>query len=170
MCNKTLAHGVTTVCSKVRPECHAPSGYSVKDYSAKLASTGIAPRDRMRDMILGFWETQGVARYVTGGKGGGGRWQVRDLVNGGAEWLPLADGTEWGSGRAQVAEFSHIVSTNNGGAWCACNLLPESGATNAARGDVNVTTLSPSARALLAAWPAYWTKHYARKASLARLS
>lgn len=168
MCNATLAHGVTSVCSTVRPECHAPSGFTVRDYSAKPAANGIAPRDRQRDVILRFWESQGVARWQNGGAGGGGRWLVRDMVNGGDVWLPLAGQSD--AGRADVAEFSHVRSADNGGAWCACNLLPESGAVNAARGNSNVTTLSPSATAVLAAWPAWWAKHEARKASLARLA
>lgn len=168
MCNSTLAHGVTSVCSTVRPECHAPSGFTVRDYSAKPAANGIAPRDRMRDVILAFWESQGVARWQNGGAGGGGRWLVRDMVNGGDVWLPLAGQSD--AGRADVAEFSHVISANNGGAWCACNLLSESGAVNAARGDSNITTLSPSALAVLRGWPAWWRKHEARKASLARLA
>lgn len=161
------AMGITTVKSAHRVECHAPSGYSVRDYSGKPASTGISPRDRMRDIILAFWEEQGVAVYRTGGAGGGGRWYVRDMVNGGDTFYPLA--TQGEGDRADRWEFSHVRSTDNGGAWCACNLLPEVGAFNAARGSANVTTLSPSARAVLAAWPAYWHKHVARKASLARL-
>lgn len=162
MCQTSTAHGVVTVCSSVRPECHAPSGYTVRDFSGANGA-----RDRQRDMILAFWEAQGVARWQNGGAGGGGRWLVRDLVNGGAEWLPLA--TREAVGRADVAEFSHIRAAANGGAWCACNLLPESGATNAARGDRDIRDLSPSARALLAAWPAWWRENIARKASLARL-
>ena len=161
------AIGVTTVKSASRVECHAPSGFTVRDYSAKPAANGIAPRDRMRDVILSFWESQGVARWQCGGAGGGGRWMVRDMVNDGAEWLPLAGQGE--GMRADRAEFSHIRSACNGGAWCACNLLPENGAVNAARGDANVSTLSPSARAVLAAWPAYWRKYVARKASKARV-
>lgn len=162
------AQGVTTVKSSHRVECHAPSGYTVRDYSAKPAANGIAPRDRMRDIILAFWEAQGVARYVTGGAGGGGRWMMRDMVNGGDAWLPMAGQSD--AGRADVAEFSHVKSARNGGAWCACNMLPESGAVNAARGDANVSDLSPSARAVLAAWPMWWRENVARKASLARLS
>lgn len=161
------AIGVTTVASASRVECHAPSGFTVRDYSGKPAANGVAPRDRQRDVILAFWESQGVARWQNGGAGGGGRWMVRDMVNDGSAWMPLADGTM--TGRADAAEFSHIRSARNGGAWCACNLLPESGAVNAARGDVNVTELSPAAEAVLAAWPAWWTANVARKASLARL-
>ena len=157
------AQGVTTVNSSTRPECHAPSGYSVKDYSGANGA-----RDRQRAMILAFWEAQGVARWQGDiANGGGSRWYVRDMVNGGDTWLPIARQGE--DSRADRAEFSHVRSTANGGAWCACNLLPESGATNAARGDSDVSDLSPSARALLAAWPTWWRANVARKASLARL-
>lgn len=161
------AIGVTTVASAHRVECHAPSGYTVRDYSGKPAANGIAPRDRQRDVILAFWESQGVARWQNGGNGGGGQWLVRDMVNGGDTWLPLARLGE--SDRADRAEFSHVRAAQRGGAWCACNLLPEVGALNAARGDANVTALSPGARAVLAAWPAWWRENSARKASLARL-
>lgn len=156
------AMGVTTVASATRVECHAPSGFTVRDFSGANGA-----RDRQRDMILRFWESQGVARYRTGGAGGGGAWYVRDVVNGGAEWLPLA--TRDSVGRADCAEFSHVRSAERGGAWCACNLLPENGATNLARGGVNMSNLSPSARALLAAWPSWWRENVARKASLKRL-
>ena len=168
MCNMTLAHGVVTVCSTDRPECHAPSGYTVRDYSGKATSAGISPRDRQRDMILAFWHSQGIAEFRTGGASGGGRWYVRDMVNDGGTWLPLASRGE--EGRADTAEFSHIRSAANGGAWCACNLLPECGAINAARGVANITTLPMAARAVLAAWPAWWRVNAARKASLARVS
>jgi hypothetical protein len=90
------------------------------------------------------------------------------VLNGGAEWLPLA--TRDSAGRADVAEFSHVRSAAHGGAWCGCNLLPETGSVNLARGDANVTTLPPSARAVLAAWPSWWRENAARKASLARLA
>lgn len=164
MCETTTAHGVTTVCSDVRPECHAPSGYSVRDYSGANGA-----RDRQRDMILAFWEVQGVARWQGDiANGGGSRWYVRDMVNGGDKWLPIARQGE--DSRADRAEFSHVRSTANGGAWCACNLLPESGAVNAARGDADMTDLPASARALLAAWPEWWKTNVARKASLARLA
>ena len=166
MCGyKNLAHGVTTVCSTQRPECHAPSGFKVNDYSGANGA-----RDRMRDMILAFWESQGMAEWRNGGAGGGGRWYVRDNAQGGAEWLPLADATT--AGRADVAEFSHVRSARNGGAWCACGLVAESGAVNLARGDrdMSAADLSPAWRACLAAWPAYYRANVARKASLARLS
>lgn len=156
------AHGAMTVCSSVRPECHAPSGYSVKSFSGANGA-----RARQRDMVLAFWESQGVARWQNGGAGGGGRWLVRDVVNGGAEWLPLAGAGE--TDRADRAEFSHVRSAANGGAWCGCGLLPESGAVNAARGDADMTDLSPSARALLVAWPTWWAENAARPASLKRL-
>lgn len=163
MCDMTLAHGPASVCSTVRPECHAPSGYSVRDYSGANGA-----RDRQRDMILAFWEAQGWAMWRNGGAGGGGRWYVRDAAQGGAEWLPLAGRDD--AGRADVAEFSHVRSAANGGAWCACNLLPECGAVNAARGDADMSDLPMSARALLAAWPEWWRENVARKASLARLA
>lgn len=162
------ATGHACVASESRMECHAPSGYSVNDYSGKPAANGVAPRARQRDIILGFWESQGVARWRNGGAGGGGAWFARDMVNGGDAWLPLAGKAD--AGRADVAEFSHVVSAANGGAWCAGNLLPESGAVNAARGDADITELSPSALAVLAAWPAYYLANVARKASLARLT
>lgn len=165
MCQySTLAHGIATVCSTARPECHAPSGFKVTDYSGANGA-----RDRMRDMVLAFWESQGVARWQGDiANGGGSRWYVRDLVNGGETWLPIARQGE--DSRADRAEFSHIKSARNGGAWCACNLLPESGAMNAARGDADMADLPMAARALLAAWPAWWRANVARKASLARLS
>jgi hypothetical protein len=163
------AQGVTTVKSVSRVECHAPSGFTVRDYSAKPAANGVAPRDRQRDTILAFWEAQGVARWVNGGAGGGGRWEARDMVNGGAEWLPLA--TRDSAGRADTIEFSHLRAAVNGGAWCACNLLPEVGSVNASRpARENVRHLSPGARAVLAAWPTWWRENVARKASLARLA
>jgi hypothetical protein len=164
MCNySTLAHGIATVCSDARPECHAPSGFKVTDYSGANGA-----RDRMRDMVLAFWEAQGVAQWRNGGAGGGGRWYVRDMAQGGAEWLPLARKGE--ESRADVAEFSHLRSAANGGAWCACNLMPESGAVNLARGDRDVSDIPPAMVAVLRAWPAWWTANVARKASLARLS
>lgn len=156
----TLAHGPATVCSDQRPECHAPSGYTVRDFSGANGA-----RDRQRDMILAYWQAAGVARY---NRRAGGVWEVRDVVNGGASWLPLAGKGE--ESRADRAEFSHVRSAHNGGAWCACNLLPESGATNAARGDANMSDLPMSARALLAGWGAWWKANAARKASLARIA
>lgn len=166
MCNYlTLAHGASTVCSSVRPECHAPSGYDVKSYSGANGA-----RARQRDMILAFWESQGMAQWRNGGAGGGGRWYVRDNAQGGAEWLPLAG--QGDAGRADVAELSHVRSAANNGAWCACGLVGESGAVNAARGDRDMSAdeLSPAWRATLAAWPAWWRANVARKASLARLA
>lgn len=159
------AMGPVTVSSAEGVECHAPSGYSVRDYSGANGA-----RDRQRDMILAFWEAQGMARWQNGGAGGGGRWYVRDAAQGGAEWLPLAG--QGDAGRADVAEFSHIRSARNGGAWCACCLVAESGAVNAARGDRDMTDAEvPTAwRATLAAWPTYWRANVARKASLARLA
>ena len=180
MCNETLAHGPASVCSDVRPECHAPSGYSVRDYSGANGA-----RDRQRDMILAFWEAQGMARRQCVACGSAdvtdagmcrvcrtftARWYVRDAAQGGADWLPLAG--QGDAGRADVAEFSHVRSAANGGAWCACGLVAESGAVNAARGDRDMTDAEvPAAwRATLAAWPAYWRANVARKASLARLA
>ena len=164
MCNETLAHGPASVCSSVRPECHAPSGFTVRDFSGANGA-----RDRQREMILAFWESQGVARWQGDiANGGGSRWYVRDMVNGGDAWFPIARQGE--DSRADRGEFSHVRSASNGGAWCACNLLPECGAINAARGDADMTELSPAARALLAAWPAWWRENVARKASLARLA
>jgi len=124
----------------------------------------------MRDMVLAFWEAQGMAQWRNGGNGGGGRWYVRDNAQGGAEWLPLA--ARGDEGRADVAEFSHVRSAANGGAWCACGLVAESGAVNLARRDADMSDadLSPAWRATLAAWPAWWTANVARKASLARLA
>ena len=163
MCSKIAAHGYATVCSDVRPECHAPSGYSVRDFSGANGA-----RDRQRDMILAYWEACGVARWQGDiANGGGSRWYVRDLVNGGDALLPIARQGE--DSRADRSEFSHVVSTDNGGAWCACNLLPESGATNAARGSRDVSDLSDEAEALLASWPAWWAEHAARPASLKRV-
>ena len=158
---RRAAFGPVSVLSRAGVECHANSGYRSNDFSGDNGA-----RDRQRDMILAFWESQGVAQWRNGGAGGGGRWYVRDMVNGGAEWMPLSSGP---SERDGFGEFSHVVSARNGGAWCACNLLPESGVVNAAREDANVTDLTPSARALLAAWPAYYRANVARKASLARL-
>lgn len=165
MCDSTLAHGATTVCSTIRPECHAPSGYSVRDYSGANGA-----RARQRDTILAFWEAQGMARWQRGGAGGGGRWMVRDNAQGAAEWLPLAG--QGDAGRADVAELSHVRSARNGGAWCGCGLVAESGAVNAARGDADMSDadLSDAWRATLAAWPAWWRANVARKASLARLA
>lgn len=158
------AIGVVTVRSASRVECHAPSGFTVRDYSGKPAANGIAPRDRQRGVILAFWEAQGIARY---NRRAGGVWQVRDLVHGGDRWLPLA--TQGEEVRADRAVFSHVRAAASGGAWCACNLLPENGATNHARGEHDMRTLSPSARAVLAAWPVWWRENVARRASLARL-
>lgn len=165
MCDTNKAHGMTTVCSDARPECHAPSGFSVRDFSGANGA-----RARQRDMILAFWEAQGMARWQSGGAGGGGRWYVRDNAQGASEWSPLA--AQGDAGRADVAEFSHVRSAANGGAWCACGLVAESGAVNAARGDRDMSDaeLSPAWRATLAAWPTWWQENVARKASLARLS
>jgi len=155
---KAQAQGVTTVRSAQRVECHAPSGYSVKDYSGSNGA-----RERVLSQMFAFWEAQGIAR-----KGAEG-WEVRDVLTGdGATWLPMS--AAGATGRADVAERSHIIAARNGGAFCPCNVLPESGAVNAARGESNVTALPPAARAVLAAWPLWWRENVARKASLARLA
>lgn len=160
-----IARGVTTVYSTGdRVECHAASGFTVRAFSGKPAKNGIAPRDRQRDMILAFWVAQGVARY---NKRAGGVWEARDLMHDGSAWMPLAG--QGDAGRSDVIELSHVRSAHNGGAWCACNLIPENGAVNAARGDADMRDLNPAARALLAAWPAWWRENAARPASLARL-
>lgn len=166
MCKMTAAHGCSTVCSTTRPECHAPSGYSVRDYSGANGS-----RDRQRDMILAFWEAQGIARWQGDiANGGGSRWYVLDVLGDGVTWLPLARQDE--TGRADRAELSHVVSAANGGAWCACGILPERGNANHARGDQNMTAheMTDLAHDVLAAWPAWWEENVARKASLKRLS
>ncbi len=150
--------GVTTVASAVRVECHAPSTFSVRDLSGSNGA-----RDRVLAQMFDFWQSVGIAR-----KGAEG-WEVRDVLTGdGATWLPVS--AAGGTGRADVAERSHIVAAANGGAFCPCNVLPESGAVNAARGDANVTDLPMAARAVLAAWPSWWRENVARKASLARLT
>lgn len=162
---KSPAMGVTTVASATRPECHAPSGYAINDYSAKPAANGIAPRERMMDMVLDFWQSQGVARY---NRRAGGVWEVRDVINPSAagEWFPLAGQCE--DRRGDRAVFSHMRACAKGGAWCACNVVPEVGAFNHSRGNQNAP-LTPAARALLAAWPTFWEHNYARPASLRRL-
>lgn len=153
-----------TVVSRYGVECHAPSGYATTDYSGSNGS-----RARQRDMILAYWEAQGVARWQSGGAGGGGQWMVRDNYQDGAEWLPLASFGE--AGRADRAELSHVISAANGGAWCACGIVAEVGAVNMSRGDQNMSDseLSPAWRGVLRGWHAYWVENIARKASLARL-
>ncbi len=152
------AIGVTTVASASRVECHAPSSFSVRDLSGANGA-----RDRVNAQMMAFWEAQGIAR-----KGAEG-WEVRDVLTGdGSVWLPMSSGG--GTGRADVAERSHVRAARNGGAYCPCNVLPESGAVNAARGDANVSDLPIAARAVLAAWPSWWRENVARKASLARLA
>lgn len=161
----TYSHGPATVCSTERPECHAPRFFKSSDYPGAAGGA----RDKQRETILAFWESRGMAVWRNGGAGGGGRWFVRDNSQGAAEFLPLASRGD--AGRSDVAEFSHVVSAANGGAWCACNLVGESGAVNAARSDADLTTgeLSTAWAQTLAAWPAYWEANHARKASLARL-
>lgn len=157
--------GHTCVTSAERPECHGPSYFRHSDYSAKPAANGVTPRERQRSMILAFWESQGVARY---NRRAGGVWEVRDVVNSqcAGEWYPLASQGE--DVRSDMAVFSHVVSAANGGAWCGGNVVPEVGAFNHARGEVDMV-LSPTALSVLAAWPAWWARHYARPASLTRL-
>lgn len=158
------SHGPATVCSADRTECHGAAYFTHTDYSGSNGA-----REVQRDTILAFWESQGVARWTGDiAHGGGSRWYVRDMVNGGDAWLPLARQGE--DARADRAVFSHVMSAAHGGAWCACNLMPETGAVNHARGDRDMTDLPMGARALLAAWPTWWAENKARKASLARLS
>lgn len=153
-----------TVISRYGVECHAPTGFASTSYSGSNGS-----RDRQRDMVLAYWEAQGMAEWRSGGAGGGGRWYVRDNHQDAAEWLPLASFGE--SQRGDRAELSHVVSAANGGAWCACGLVAEVGAKNGARGERNMSDseLSPAWRGVLRAWDAYWRANVARKASLARL-
>lgn len=162
-----MAHGAHSVCSADRPECHAPSGFSVKDYSGKPASNGITPRDRQRATILAFWESRGIAEWRKGGANGGGAWWAIDVVSG--EWMPLAQQGE--DARANRIEFSHIRSNANGGAWCACNVVPENGATNLARGDKDLPLDELPGWMLdtLSKWHGHFIANVARKASLARL-
>lgn len=167
MANNTRpAVGVTTVLSKnTRPECHAPSKCRINDYSEAVQADGDTDRAKQYRRILAFWEAQGVARY---NRRMGGVWEVRDVLNSEAagEWFPLAAQGE--DMRSDRAVFSHMRPADAHGAWCGCNIVPEVGAFNHARGAVKAP-LTPAARALLMAWPDWWTKNAARKASLARL-
>lgn len=173
----TTAQGVTTINSTTRPECHAPSGHSVKDYSGANGA-----RARQTGMVLDYWQAMGVLRtscprnsscpvFADSGACDVGGMHVRDVVNPylAGMWFPLAG--QDSTGRATRAELSHVIASANGGAYCACGLLPESGARNASRGDRDmiVESLPASALSLLNGWPAYWTANVARKASLARL-
>lgn len=158
---KRSALGARTVTSDERPECHAPSGYAHHSFSASNGA-----RARQVDMILAFWESQGVARY---NRRAGGVWEARDVVNSAyaGEWFPMAGQGE--DTRADRIVFSHVRSVANDGAFCGCGVLPEIGAANNARGEVNMASLSPSALALVGAWEAWWRANAARPASLARL-
>jgi hypothetical protein len=150
------ARGFATVYGPSRVECHAPSTYSVRDLSGSNGA-----RDRVLTHMFAFWQASGIAR-----KGAEG-WEVRDLLNNGSVWLPMS--VAGGTGRADVAERSHIIAANNGGAFCPCNVLGESGAINAARGDANVSALTMGAEAVMVEWRAYWTENVARKSQLARV-
>lgn len=169
---RTPAMGVITVKSNGgKVECHGASYYCAKCVNG-------ARRTAVNAVILAFWESQGVARsscprnnscpeFAEAGKCALG-WHARDMVNGGSAWLPFAG--QDSAGRADRVELSHIRASRHG-AYCCCNLLPEDGAANLSRGDRDIPAadLSPAARALLSAWPAYFLAHVARKASLARL-
>ena len=179
------AHGVTSVCSDSRPECHAPSTYAFHSPSASIPrGRDMSPREVVRLTVLRYWELAGVARrtgnrnpltgtYVTG-------WAVRDVLHDGA-WLPLASEDESvrraraargeptpAYDRSLMAEFSHVIPSSAGGAFCACNLLPELGSRNANHAD-SIPILTPEARDLINGWPTYWRDHVASAASLRRL-
>lgn len=157
------ATGHACVSSARGPECHAASTYRVSDLSASGGDK--SPRGKKRAAILAFWEAQGIARY---NKRAGGVWEARDVLHDGGEWLPFA--TQGEEARADRVVFSHIIASEHGGAWCACNTLPENGAANTARGSLNMTDLNMTALSVLSAWDAHWTKRLARPASLARLA
>lgn len=172
------AQGTHTVNSHKRPECHAPSGYSLKSYSGSNGA-----RDRATAQILDYWEYAGVLRrscprndscpeYKREGRCNVGGLHVRDVVNPtfAGMWLPMAG--EASVGRKDRAEVSHVISAANGGAYCGCGTLPENGAINANRADadMSIEDLPMSAVALLAGWGTWWRKNRARKASLARLA
>lgn len=160
------ALGVATVASAKRPECHAPSGVRVNDYSSKVNAHGYSPRDVQRDKILGFWEFLGWAKWQNGGAGGGGKWVARDVLSGSDEWLPLSGQGE--DTRHDVIVFSHLIPAEMNGSWCADNLIPEIGARNHLRG-AEVVTMSDEVRDGIAQWPVYWLDNHARGASVKRL-
>lgn len=160
------ARGITSVMSDERPECHAPSGYRVNDYSAKAAKNGVSPRDRVTGQIIAAWAAAGIARFFPGGANGGGEWRALDAVNGGTEFLPFAGQGE--DMRGDRIVFSHVIPSSHGGAYCACNILPEAGSANHARGDV-MPDVHVSGQQSLEMWPTVWASDYARPASLARL-
>jgi hypothetical protein len=82
--------------------------------------------------------------------------------------MPFATQGEETSGERVV--FSHVVSADNGGAWCACNLLPENGAANDNRKGDDMTELNGDAVYILTGWRGYALAVTLRKASLARLT
>lgn len=168
------ASGVVTVSSAKGPECHGASYYCAKCVKGSY-------RVGVNATILDFWVSQGVARtscprnntcpeFAATGRCANG-YHARDMVNAdqAGRWFPFASRDT--TGRADRVEFSHIKSSECG-AYCACNLLPEVGAFNKARGAKNIPArdLSSNARALLAAWPAYWLANVARPASRKRVA
>lgn len=161
------AMGFATVASSRGPECHAATYYTAKSVQGKR-------RRVLREAILTFWQAQCVAVPHCPGEDACGSadcdadtWHARDVVTDTGLFYAVAASGE--QHRADRIEMSHVVSAYNSGAWCACNVVPERGAGNAARGDDDMRNPSMSARAILAAWPAYWRANLARKASLARL-
>lgn len=150
----------------VRPECHAASTFRVSDLSASGGAS--SPRGKKRATILAYWESVGIARF---NRRAGGVWEVRDILHDGGVWLPLA--TQGEEARADRAVFSHVFASEHGGAWCACNVLPENGAANTSRGSLNIgqdgTDLNLTAVSVLRGWRGYWTKRVARPASLKRM-
>ena len=153
-----------------RPECHGPSYYCARDIKG-------AVRGDLNANILAYWETLGAAmprcprtnacpEFKREGRCSLG-WHGRDLVNGGDMWFPFAGMGE--AGRADRVEFSHVTSADNGGAYCACGLLPEVGLLNNRRGSLNIVDMTTEGRDALAGWATYWEVNHARKASLVRL-
>jgi hypothetical protein len=164
---KRAADGYATVVSDESVECHASSTYRRTDLSRSGGDS--SPEAKAKARILAYWESEGIARYVTGGAGGGGHWEARDILHSG-DWMPFASQGEETSGERVV--FSHVKSADNGGAWCACNLLPENGAANDNRkgDDMMREELSADAVYLLEGWRGYALAVTLRKASLARLT
>lgn len=181
------AIGIAAVASDKRVECHAPSGYTQRDYSGKAQEnkrTGTitpAARARKEEEFLMFWQDMGVARWVSGGgrymergdrgfKAGGGHWEFRVSFTGedATDWVRKADLMS-NEGRADRAEFSHIYASENGGAWCPCNCIAERGSVNAARGEANMTGVPLEWQEVLAQWPAWWARYRATGAALKRL-
>lgn len=145
-----------------RPECHAPSTVRVNDLSDKADKSGTSPRAKARARILAFWESQGWAMVDEAGQ-----WVARDVVNGGTKWLPLSEQGE--DTRHDVIVFSHVIPAEWSGAWCACNVVPETGNTNHLRGAAR-PTLTLAGESGIRQWGRFWATRYARSASLARLS